>query len=104
MDPGPRRAVGAVPDGPPARELAPVTAPGYVGELGLLHGIPRTATVQTSQDSTLLRIGGADFLSALEASRPSPSLLAVAGPRLARTPGPPPSGRRAVNQHLLSRS
>jgi Cyclic nucleotide-binding domain/Transmembrane secretion effector len=80
-------SVAATSDGPQARELAPVTAPGYVGELGLLHGIPRTATVQTSQDSTLLRIGGQDFLSALQAARPSPSLLAVAGIRLARTPG-----------------
>ena len=35
----------------------------------------------------LLRIGGQDFLSALEASQPSPSLLAVAGIRMARTPG-----------------
>jgi MFS family permease len=74
-------------DGPQPRELAPVTAPGYVGELGLLHGIPRTATVVTSQDSTLLRISGQDFLSALQTSRPSPSLLSVAGVRLARTPG-----------------
>ena len=53
------------------RELAPVTAPGYVGELGLLKGIPRTATVRASQDSTLLRIGGADFLAAMEASGPA---------------------------------
>jgi CRP-like cAMP-binding protein len=65
-----------------------VTAPGYVGELGLLHHIPRTATVRTAQDSTLLRIDGGDFLSALEASLPSPSLLAIAGARLARTPAP----------------
>ncbi len=69
-------------------ELAPVTAPGYVGEVGLLKGIPRTATVRASQDAALLRIGGPDFLAALEAGRPSPSLLAVAGARLARTPGP----------------
>ena len=69
------------------RELAPVTAPGYVGELGLLKGIPRTATVRASQDAALLRIGGPDFLAAMKA-RPSPSLLAVAGARLARTPGP----------------
>ncbi len=80
-------SVSVADEGSQPRELAPVTAPGYVGELGLLHGIPRTATVQTSQDSTLLRIGGGDFLSALQASRPSPSLLAVAGVRLARTPG-----------------
>jgi predicted MFS family arabinose efflux permease len=74
-------------DGGRPRELPPVTAPGYVGELGLLHGIPRTATVWTRQDATLLRIGGQDFLSALQSSRPSASLLSVAGARLARTPG-----------------
>jgi len=74
-------------DGPVPRALAVVTAPGYVGELGLLHGIPRTATVRTSGESVLLRIGGQDFLDALEAGRASPSLLAVAGIRLARTPG-----------------
>jgi MFS family permease len=77
-------------DGRQPRELAPVTAPGYVGELGLLHGIPRTATVRTSQNSTLLRISGEDFLSALQTYRPSPSLLAVAGVRLSRTPGRDP--------------
>lgn len=74
-------------DGPEPRELPEVTAPGYVGELGLLRGIPRTATVRTRQESTLLRIGGQDFLSALQATRPSPSLLAVAGTRMARTHG-----------------
>jgi len=74
-------------DGPVPRALGVVTAPGYVGELGLLHGIPRTATVVTSEESVLLRIGGQDFLDALEAGRPSPSLLSVAGIRLARTPG-----------------
>ena len=73
-------------DGPESRNLPPVTAPGYVGELGLLHGIPRTATVRTVQQSTLLRIDGQDFQSALQASLPSPSLLAVAGTRMARTP------------------
>jgi MFS family permease len=80
-------SVSVTEDGRQPRELAPVTAPGYVGELGLLHGIPRTATVRTSQDSTLLRISGEDFLAALQTSRPSPTLLAVAGVRLARTPG-----------------
>jgi len=78
--------------GPTPRELAPVTAPGYVGEIGLLHGISRTATVRTRRESTLLRIDGEAFLSALQAGRPSPSLLAVAGLRMARTPvgGPRP--------------
>jgi CRP-like cAMP-binding protein len=73
-------------DGGEPRELPPVTAPGYVGELGLLHGIPRTATVRTRRESSLLRIDGQDFLSALQASTPSPTLLAVAGTRMARTP------------------
>jgi MFS family permease len=77
-------------DGTTPRQLAPVTAPGYVGELGLLHGIPRTATVRTRQECTLLRINGQEFLSALQASRPSPSLLSVAGIRMARTQTAPP--------------
>jgi len=69
------------------RELQPVVAPGYVGELGLLHGIPRTATVRTLGPATLFRIAGEDFLAALETSRPSASLLSVAGARMSRTPG-----------------
>ena len=80
-------SVSATGDGRVPHALAVVTAPGYVGELGLLHGIPRTATVRTSEESVLLRIGGQDFLDALEAGRASPSLLAVAGIRMARAPG-----------------
>jgi CRP-like cAMP-binding protein len=60
-------------------------APGYVGEIGLLRGIPRTATVRTSQECHLLRIDGQEFLSALQTSRPSASLLSVVGTRMART-------------------
>jgi len=82
-------SVSASGDGAEPHELPPVTAPGYVGELGLLRGIPRTATVRTREESTLLRIDGQEFLSALETSRPSASLLSVAGARLARTPGRP---------------
>jgi MFS family permease len=76
-------------DGRP-RLLPPVTAPGYVGEIGLLHGIPRTATVTTSQESWLLRIDGADFLAAVQADRPSSALLVLTGARIARTPRPVP--------------
>jgi predicted MFS family arabinose efflux permease len=81
-------SVSAAVGGPVARELEPVTAPGYVGELGLLHNIPRTATVRTRRESTLLRIDGGEFLAALQSSRPSPSLLSVAGARMARTQSP----------------
>jgi MFS family permease len=68
-------------------ELPDVDAPSYVGELGLLHGAPRSATVTTKQDSTLLRIDGTEFLNALEAAPPSVSLKTLASVRLARTPG-----------------
>jgi len=79
-------SVSATGAGPQVRELAPVTAPGYVGELGLLNGIRRTATVRAIGECTLLRIDGPDFLSALQTARPSASLLAIAGARLSRTP------------------
>ena len=84
------------------RELPPVTAPGYVGELGLLHGITRTATVRALRESTLLRIDGQAFLSALQATRPSPTLLSVAGVRMARTPGSSPDREpsRLITPHL----
>jgi predicted MFS family arabinose efflux permease len=80
-------SVSATGGGPEPRELPPVTAPGYVGEIGLLHGVPRTATVTACSECAMLRIASQDFLSALQASRPSPALLSVAGARIARTPG-----------------
>lgn len=66
-------------------EHSVVAAPGYVGELGLLHGVPRTATVRTSEPTTVMRIDGDDFLDALETARPGLSLLLTASSRLART-------------------
>jgi MFS family permease len=86
-------------DGPREVELASVTAPDYVGELGILHGIPRTATVRTRQECTLLRINGQDFLAALETSRPSASLLSIAGTRMARTPGRGPRAKPGPPAH-----
>src|SRR3954451_2993019 len=73
-------------DLPTARQMPTVEAPGYVGELGLLHQRPRTATVRTGEPSTLLRIDGQDFLNAVEETKPSVSLLSTASTRLARTP------------------
>lgn len=72
-------------DRPTARQLPVVNAPGYVGELGLLHHRPRTATVRTREPSTLLRIDGQDFLDAVAETTPSISLLSTASTRLART-------------------
>ncbi len=80
-------AVLAVLDGA-ARDLPDVNAPGYVGELELLHGAPRSATVVARSDYRVLRIPGADFTAALETAQPSLALIGNAGIRLARTSTP----------------
>jgi CRP-like cAMP-binding protein len=64
------------------RSLEPVS---YVGEIGLLGHMPRTATVTATSQSMLLRIGGEDFLDALTRLSASPSLLEGARTRLALT-------------------
>jgi CRP-like cAMP-binding protein/predicted MFS family arabinose efflux permease len=69
-------------------ELPVVEAPGYVGELGLLHSAPRSATVTTIGSTVLLRIEGQDFLDAIETAASSVSLQTTAVVRLARTAGP----------------
>jgi Major Facilitator Superfamily/Cyclic nucleotide-binding domain len=80
------RAAG--PDGT-EQVLPTVTAPGYVGELGLVRRVARTATVTAAEDAELLRIDGATFLDALETSAPSSSFLQLTGARWARTAGRP---------------
>ncbi len=65
--------------------IPPVTAPGWVGELGLLRSIPRTATVTLVTDCELLRIPGDQFLDAINASSASPSLVNLAADRFGRT-------------------
>jgi len=69
----PAAVVGAVPI-PPALEAAAAVeqlrtmGPGEVfGEIGLLHGIPRTATVTAATDGALLALDGADFLELVNA-------------------------------------
>jgi MFS family permease len=57
----------------------------YFGEIGLLAGVPRTATVTARTSVTLLRISGAGFRDALGTLSPSPSLLQGAQARLALT-------------------
>jgi MFS family permease len=71
-------------------DLPSVQAPAYVGELGLLHNAPRSATVTTLGDAVVWRIEGTEFLGALEAAPASVSLQNVARTRLARTQAPPP--------------
>jgi MFS family permease len=57
----------------------------YFGEIGLLRGIPRTATIRTVEPCVLWKLSGEEFLDALEMSTPSASLLDVSTRRLART-------------------
>lgn len=51
--------------GTAARAVNRLEAGDYFGEIGLLEGIPRTATVQAVTECDLLRIGGDDFLEAV---------------------------------------
>jgi MFS family permease len=69
-------------DGEFVRTMGPRS---YFGEIGLLHGIPRTATVRTTEPCVLWRLSGEDFLDAVQANSASTSLLGVAFSRLSRT-------------------
>jgi CRP-like cAMP-binding protein len=62
-----------------------MSAPSYFGEIGILRGIPRTATVRTDEPCTLLRIEAADFLDAARGAGISSSLLDRSTNRLARS-------------------
>lgn len=68
-----------------ARRLRTMGPGTYFGEIGLLRGLPRTATVQSSRPCSLLRIAGPDFLDAVQGAGVSPSLLSQSTARLART-------------------
>jgi CRP-like cAMP-binding protein len=55
----------------------------WFGEIGLLEGLRRTATVSATSDCTLYRIGGQAFLEAFAQLPPSPTLLDSVSARLA---------------------
>ena len=67
------------------QELPSMVPLSYFGEIGLLRGVPRTATVRAAEPSTLYRIPADAFLEAVQGGRASSSLLAMADTRLART-------------------
>jgi predicted MFS family arabinose efflux permease len=67
------------------RALRTMPAGSYFGEIGVLEGIPRTATVTAAEDCDLLRIEGEAFLEALMASPPTGTLVEDARTRLAAT-------------------
>jgi hypothetical protein len=65
------------------RRVNELEAGDWFGEIGLLEGLPRTATVRTRTTTLLYRIGGAAFLEAFAQLPPSPSLLDSVASRLA---------------------
>jgi CRP-like cAMP-binding protein len=69
----------------PDRTLRVMRAGSYFGEIGLLEGIPRTATVSAVDECRCYRIDGDEFLQALTATPPAASLLEGARTRLAVT-------------------
>jgi len=68
-----------------AKPLESLTAGDYFGEIGLIEGIQRTASVTAKTAGRLLRIDGAAFVDALTESAPSVALMDGASSRLART-------------------
>jgi hypothetical protein len=74
-------------DGTGPRRINEMAAPDYLGEIGLVERIPRTATVTTDTDALLWRIPGALFLDAVSGGPAFSSALATGiSTRLARTP------------------
>ena len=78
-------SVSARGEGARSRHLRTMGPRSYFGEIGLLRGVARTATVRTTEPTTLWRISADDFRSALEGASVSPSMLAVSSSRLARS-------------------
>lgn len=62
-----------------------VSAPAYLGEIGLLQGIPRTASVTAAAPSRLWRIDGDAFLEALTQTSLSAAFVTGMTRRLHRT-------------------
>jgi len=80
----------------PARLIRTMTAPAYFGEIGIIHGIPRTANVMTVGGCKCALISGASLLDALSIASASGSLIATTQSRLARTHPSPSSADHAA--------
>ena len=66
------------------RRVGTVRAPGYVGEVGLLERVPRTATVTALENTILWRIDGEDFLNALNEAPAAPAFVETSRARYLR--------------------
>lgn len=65
--------------------LPAVTAPDVVGEIGVLRGLPRTASVRAETASTVWRFGADDYLDSLTLQRIPGMMLGDPTVRLRRT-------------------
>ena len=90
-------SVNALGEGQVSSRLGILGAGDYFGEIGLIEGIPRTATVTAIEPAQLLRISGADFIGALTESAPSVAFLEGASMRLRRTHPSTPASRAALH-------
>ena len=77
--------VSAVGEGGVEHAVGKLVPPDYFGEIGLLERRPRTATVITASECTILRINGDDFVDSLTVANLSPTALGGVQIRLART-------------------
>jgi CRP-like cAMP-binding protein/predicted MFS family arabinose efflux permease len=68
-----------------SRFITSIRGPGYFGEIGLLEGIPRIASVETMEPSRLWRIDGTEFLDSLNEAPAAPAFLETARVRRSRT-------------------
>jgi MFS family permease len=67
----------------PAMPISTITAPAYFGEIGIVEGIPRTATVTAKSACRCALISGDALLDALAVASASSSFLATSQSRLA---------------------
>jgi CRP-like cAMP-binding protein len=67
------------------RFICTLSAPAYFGEIGILHQIPRTATVTARTECRCARIEGSALLEAMGSARPSASLMDSTKARLSVT-------------------
>lgn len=76
-----RKTVGVV-------RINEMRAPDYLGEIGILEGVPRTASVVALGEAVLWRVPGEVFREVVGGpSGLSPALAGGISSRLARTPG-----------------
>jgi len=78
-------SVSARGEGGRSRPIRTMHAPAYVGEIGVLERVPRTATVTAKTPAKLLRIGADNFYESLSGTSFTGAFVASMSSRLAKT-------------------